>query len=117
MKSKREHRVPLSAGALAVLRDALAESDGSELVFPTLGGKVAGDATLGKLLRDLGINAVPHGLRSSFRDWAAETGAPREVAEAALAHKVGGVEGSYFRSDLYELRRELMGKWGAYLTS
>ena len=117
MKSKRGHRVPLSAGALAVLRDALAESDGSELVFATLGGKVAGDATLGKLLRDLGIDGTVHGMRSSFRDWCGETGQPREIAEAALAHKVGGVEGSYFRSDLFERRRELMQKWGAYLTS
>ena len=116
MKSRRPHRVPLSHAAMEVLQEAADEADGP-LCFPTLGGKVAGDATLGRLLRDLGIDGTVHGMRSSFRDWAAETGAPREVAEAALAHKVGGVEGSYFRSDLYELRRELMEKWGAYLTS
>ena len=72
--------------------------------------------TLIKLLRDLGVNAVPHGFRSSFRDWCGETGKPREVAEAALAHVVGGVEGAYFRSDLFERRRLLMGQWAAYLT-
>ena len=49
------------------------------------------------------------------RDWCAETGAPREVAEAALAHTVGGVEGAYFRSDLFERRRALMESWGAFL--
>lgn len=56
-----------------------------------------------------------HGLRSSFRDWAAETGVDRTVAEAALAHKVGGVEGAYFRSDLFERRRRVMQDWSAYL--
>ena len=116
MKSKREHRVPLSAGALAVLRDALAESDGSELVFPGARGRVLADARLGRLFRDLEIPSTVHGLRSSFRDWCAEENKPRELAEAALAHKVGGVEGAYFRSDLFEQRRLLMQEWGVYLT-
>ena len=89
MKSKRPHRVPLSDAAMAVLREAQDEAHGA-LLFPTLGGKVAGDATLGRLLRDLGIDGSVHGLRSSFRDWAAETGAPREVAEAALGAQVVG---------------------------
>ena len=57
-----------------------------------------------------------HGFRSSFRDWCAETGKPRELAEAALAHTVGGVEGAYFRSDPFERRRLLMDQWAAYLT-
>ena len=56
-----------------------------------------------------------HGMRSSFRDWAAETGQPREIAEAALAHTVGGVEGAYFRSDLFAKRRRLMDRWAGYL--
>ena len=54
-------------------------------------------------------------MRSSFRDWAAETGQPREIAEAALAHTVGGVEGAYFRSDLFAKRRRLMDDWAGYL--
>ena len=64
------------------------------------------------------IAAVPHGFRSSFRDWAAErTDHPREVIEAALAHVVQNkVEAAYARSDLFERRRRLMGDWSAYLT-
>ncbi|MDE2882576.1 MAG: hypothetical protein OXP70_12020 [Acidobacteriota bacterium] len=72
--------------------------------------------TLTKILRDNGLaaRATVHGFRSAFRDWCAETGAPREVAEAALAHTVGGVEGEYFRSDLFERRRALMESWGSF---
>ena len=73
--------------------------------------------TLTKVLRSTGLveRATVHALRSSFRDWCADTGKPREVAEAALAHAVGGVEGAYFRSDLFERRRRLMDAWAAYL--
>ena len=69
------------------------------------------------LVRDQGIAAVPHGFRSSFRDWAAErTNHPREVVEAALAHVVGNkVEAAYARSDLFARRRRLMDDWAAYL--
>ena len=116
MKSKREHRVPLSGRALEVLNEARALSDTSGLVFPSPMGKVLSDSPLSKLLRELDIAAVPHGFRSSFRDWAAEcTNAPRAVMEAALAHVVGGVEGAYARSDLFERRRKLMDDWAAYL--
>jgi len=55
------------------------------------------------------------GSRSSFRDWCAGTGKPRELAEAAFAHTVGGVKGAYFRSDLFERRRELMDAWAMYI--
>ena len=74
--------------------------------------------TLTKVLRDTGLaeRATVHGFRSSFRDWCADTGKAREVAEAALAHTVGGVEGAYFRSDLFERRRCLMDAWAAFLT-
>ena len=70
-----------------------------------------------KVLRDSGLadRATVHGFRSSFRDWCAETGKPRELAEAALAHVVAGVEGAYFRSDLFERRRQLMADWALYL--
>ena len=72
---------------------------------------------LSGLLRDLEIAAVPHGFRSSFRDWAAdETDHPQEVAEAGLAHKVRNqVEAAYRRTDLFERRRRLMDDWAAYL--
>ena len=110
-----EHRVPLSDAACAVLREARERSDGGALVFPSARGKMLSDNTLSKLFRENGIDSTVHGLRSSFRDWAAETGAPREVAEAALAHVVGGVEGAYFRSDLYKRRAKLMQEWADYL--
>ena len=76
------------------------------------------DSTLSKLLRELGIGAVPHGFRSSFRDWAAErTDVPREVCELALAHvNSDRVEAAYRRSDLFDRRRELMAEWADYLS-
>ncbi|MDE3262264.1 MAG: hypothetical protein OYL41_09815 [Acidobacteriota bacterium] len=68
------------------------------------------------MVRDLGIGAVPHGFRSSFRDWAAERDAPREVCELALAHvNRDRVEAAYRRSDLFERRRALMEPWAAFL--
>ena len=99
---------------------ARALSDGSTLIFPSpiRRGRTLSDMTLTKVLRDTGLagRATVHGFRSSFRDWCADTGKAREVAEAALAHTVGGVEGAYFRSDLFERRRRLMDAWAAYLT-
>ena len=76
------------------------------------------DMTLSKLIKELGIEAVPHGFRSSFRQWAAErTNIPREVAEFALAHVVGdSAERAYQRSDLFDKRRALMDAWAAYLS-
>ena len=70
------------------------------------------------MLRDTGLGerCVVHGFRSSFRDWCADTGKPREIAEAALAHTVQGVEGAYFRSDLFDRRRDLMDSWSRYVT-
>ena len=117
MKTNREHRVPLSSGALAVLRQARALSDESELVFPSVRGRRLSDATISKMVRELGIGAVPHGFRSSFRDWAAEcSDAPREVCELALAHvNSDRVEAAYRRTDLFERRRELMEEWSAFL--
>ena len=75
------------------------------------------DATLSKLLARLGIGATVHGLRSSFRDWAAEKSAEtRDVIEMALAHQVGSdVERAYARSTLFDRRRVLMSAWAAYL--
>ena len=116
MKASQEHRVPLSAKTVDLLRDAEEFADESGLVFPSPRGRPLSDSTLSKLLRVLGVQAVPHGFRSSFRDWCADTGQPREIAEAALAHTVRGVEGAYFRSDLFERRRGVMQAWADYIS-
>lgn len=118
MKAQREHRVPLSGHARNILREAQALADGSGWVFPSPTGKPLSNMTLSKLLKDLKIPAVPHGFRSSFRDWAQEcTNASRAVMEAALAHvNSDKVEAAYARSDLFERRRTLMDQWAAYLS-
>ena len=120
MKTGVEHRVPLSDAAIEVLDLVRPVRESSGLVFPSpsRSGRPLSDMTLTKVLRDTGLatRATVHGFRSSFRDWCADTGKPREVAEAALAHVVGGVEGAYFRSDLFDRRRRLMADWAAYLT-
>ncbi|MBA3324021.1 MAG: hypothetical protein H0T41_01635 [Rhodobacteraceae bacterium] len=102
--------------SLLVLAEKL--KDGHGLVFPeTFEGRPISDATLSKLLREIGIAAVPHGFRSSFRDWAGEqTNFPREVAEFALAHATRDkAEAAYARSDLLEKRRKMMEAWACYL--
>ncbi|MDE2863683.1 MAG: tyrosine-type recombinase/integrase [Gemmatimonadota bacterium] len=117
MKSRREHRVPLSARAVEVLAEAKAHARRSEWVFPSATGLMLTSMDFSGLLKTLRIGAVPHGFRSSFRDWAAErTDAPHSVMEAALAHAVRDkVEAAYARSDLFERRRVLMEQWAEYL--
>ena len=121
MKAAREHRVPLSAGALAILREMAQLRTNPKLdgfVFP--GGKVAqplSGAALLVLLRRVGRDDLTvHGFRSTFRDWCAEaTNYPREVAEAALAHTLRDrTEAAYQRGDLMEKRRRLMAEWAAF---
>ena len=102
MKTARPHRVPLAGRAVELLREAADVADGSGLVFPSPRGKALSDMAISKLVKEQGIAAVPHGFRSSFRDWCGDTGQPRELAEMALAHVVRGVEGAYARSDLFE---------------
>ena len=119
MKSGREHRVPLSDRALAVLDEArreLPHGDGGVL-FPSQSGGVQRNGTMSDLMRELEIDAVPHGFRSSFRDWAAEcTEASREVCELAQAHVNNDrTEAAYRRTDLFERRRTLMQQWADYL--
>ena len=111
-----EHRVPLIRRALEILEEAWALGGGGPLVFPSVHGNPVGSTAIAGLLRALKIAAVPHGFRSSFRDWAAEeTDHPREVVEAALAHVVKNkVEAAYRRTDLFE-RRRLMDGWVSYL--
>ena len=104
MKARREHRVPLSSASLAVLEKAHSLKDESELIFPSprKRGQPLSNMSLLKALRDTGFaeKVTVHGFRSSFRDWCAEKGKSRALANAALAHTVAGVEGAYFRSDL-----------------
>ena len=117
MKSGKEHRVPLSKEAVILLK-AMARQSVNEYVFPGVREqKPLSDASLSKALKSAGAGACTvHGFRSTFRDWATEVAhAPREVAEAALAHAVGDtVERSYARSDALERRRDLMQKWAGY---
>jgi len=117
MKAGKEHKVPLSAAAIAVLQElhAIRQSD---YVFPGAHpGKAIGHNAPLKLLNEITGTAVTvHGFRSSFRDWAAErTSFPREVAEAALAHAVPSqVEAAYKRTDFFDRRRRLMEAWSDY---
>ncbi len=119
MKNGRAHRVPLSKQAMNILDKARALSDGSGLVFPSQRGKVMDGVTLSKLLREHNVGTVPHGLRSSFRDWAAEhSDVPREIAEHALAHIEGSAsELAYRRTDYFEKRRALMQDWADYVVA
>jgi integrase len=116
MKAGREHRVPLSQAALAVIT-AMREIRQNDFVFfGAKEGQSIQPTTLRALLHDMGRDDLTiHGLRSTFRDWAAErTSHPREVIEMALAHTVSGaVEAAYMRSDLFDKRRMLMDRWGS----
>ena len=117
MKMKRDHRVPLCGRAVEILEEARALGHAGPLVFSPGGGQPLDLMRFRRLLKRCRIACVPHGFRSSFRDWAAEeTDHPREVIEAALAHVVQNkVEAAYARSDLFERRRQLMDDWAAYL--
>ncbi len=117
MKAGREHRVPLGERALDILDEARRLGGGSPIVFARGYGRELAEKQVRQMLEKLGIAAVPHGFRSSFRDWAAEeTNHPREVVEAALAHIVKNkVETAYTRSDLFERRRRLMADWAVYV--
>ena len=117
MKSGRTHRVPLSRQAMGVLRQARELSDSEGLVFRTPTGKALSDSGISKLCRENDLGCVPHGMRSSFRDWAAEcSDTPREIAEHCLAHVEGSAsELAYRRTDYYERRRGLMQDWADYV--
>ncbi|MCY4469452.1 MAG: site-specific integrase [Thiotrichales bacterium] len=119
MKMDRDHRVPLSPRAVEILTEARQYSDASGLVFPSARGKVMSDMTLSKMVKSLGIEAVPHGFRSSFRDWANErTNTPHAVMEAALAHVVRDkTVAAYSRSDHLDKRRSLIDGWARYITA
>ena len=118
MKMSRPHRVPLSiqASVLLTMRRP-ADAKPHDLLFPSQTGTVLSDNALSKRLRDAGIPSTVHGFRSSFRDWAASTGAPRDVAELSLAHAIGDkTEQAYLRTDLLDQRRTLMQAWADTLS-
>ena len=115
MKSGRQHRVPLSEAVLALLR-SIRRVEGGEVVFQSPRYGPLNDSALLGVCRRVGADCVPHGFRSTFRDWCAEhTNVSREVAEMALAHAVGNeVEAAYRRGDLFEKRRALMDEWATF---
>jgi integrase len=115
MKAGKDHRVPLSQPAVALLK-ALPRMAGTDLVFPAPRGGQLSDMTLTAVLRRMGVPAVPHGFRSTFRDWVSETtNFPREVAEMALAHAIGDkVEAAYRRDDLFPKRVLMMEAWANF---
>jgi integrase len=120
-KAKQEHRVPLQPQAIRLLQ-TLPKMAGSNIVFPSPTGKALSDMALSQLMRrmiksgELTVEAVPHGFRSTFRDWAAEqTAYPDEIRKAASGHTVGdAVKEAYQRTDLLEKRRQLMLEWAKF---
>lgn len=132
MKAGKEHRVPLPSEAVAIL-NGLPRSDETPYVFWAARGGMLSDMTLSAVMRRMHETsvakgesgwldqrskkpAVPHGLRSTFRDWTAERGIERDLAEISLAHSVGSeVERAYRRSDMLERRRALLADWAAFL--
>jgi integrase len=115
MKGGREHRVPLSDAAVRIL-NALPRFEGVDAVFPSPRGKQMSDMSLTAVMRRMGREEVPHGFRSTFRDWAAErTSYPGDMAELALSHAIGSkVEAAYRRGDQFEKRRRMMAEWAAF---
>ncbi|WP_332747541.1 tyrosine-type recombinase/integrase [Hydrogenophaga sp.] len=115
MKAGVEHRVPLSSQAVALLK-AVPKVEGSDVVFPGSKGQVLSDMTLSAVMRRMEVDAVPHGFRSTFRDWAAErTNFPSELAEMALAHTIENkVEAAYRRGDLLAKRAQMMQAWADF---
>ena len=119
MKSGRPHRVPLPDEIIRLL-ECLPRLEGTELIFPgRLAGKPLSDMAMTKVMRSLGVDAVPHGFRATFSSWcASSTAYPSEVREMALAHAIGdGTVAAYQRSDLFEKRRNLMADWAKFINT
>lgn len=122
-KARKEHRVPLQPQAIALLK-SLPVMAGSNIIFPSPRGKALSDMAFSQLMRgmrergELTVEAVPHGFRSTFRDWAAEqTAYPDEIRKAASGHTVGdAVKEAYQRTDLVDKRRALMNEWAYFLS-
>ncbi len=119
MKSGRPHRVPLSTPVIKLL-NSLPRLEEESLIFPgRIAGKPISDMTMTKVMRDMGVDAVPHGFRATFSSWcASSTAYPSEVREMALAHAIGNdTVAAYQRSDLFDKRRRLMVDWATYCTA
>ena len=114
MKAGREHRVPLSPRAMAILETLRLLS--ADCIFLGNLGNMLSSMAMAMLLRRMKATITVHGFRSSFRDWAAESTAfAHEVCEMALAHTIGNkAEAAYRRGDLFDKRRQLMNAWADY---
>ena len=121
MKSRKEHRVPLSDRVLEILEKARELKSNDDLIFPSRNtGRPYSDSTFSKLFRELEIPAVPHGMRSCFKNWTREElpNPDHVMVEIAMAHEVGTeVEKAYGTSDMFEKRRALMQEWADFLTA
>jgi integrase len=120
MKSGRQHVIPLSDAAMAILRARKAQElprHGGH-VFPSrLGNAGLGHSAIDGMLKRMRVDVTTHGFRASFRNWCAETGKPHDAAEFSLAHVKTGTEGAYFRTTMIEARRTLMQEWGEFCMS
>lgn len=118
MKAGKEHRVPLSDAAVKLI-SSLPRFDDNPLIFPAVRGGMMSDMTMLAVLKRMNIDAVVHGFRSTFRDWAAEyTNYPREVCEHALSHQLKDkAEAAYQRSDILEKRAGLMQDWADFINN
>lgn len=118
MKANKEHRVPLTESMMGILRQQPHLED-SDLVFASPRGKRLSDMAITQVMRRMELTAVPHGLRSTFRDWVAEkTSFPRDLAEKALAHTLtNAVEAAYQRGDALEKRRRMMDAWAKFVAT
>lgn len=115
-KTGKAHVVPLSREALQIL-EQVGQGGMDDVVFPGRKGQPLTDVSVSKELHLVAPTATVHGLRSSFRDWAADqTRHSREVVEQCLAHAIGTVEASYRRTDLLERRRAVMTDWERFLS-
>jgi integrase len=117
MKGGREHRIPLCATALALL-ETMPRFEGTDLIFQgRVNGKPLSDMSMTLQMRRMKVDAVPHGFRSTFVDWAAErTSYPLELREMALAHTLGDkTQAAYQRGDMFERRRALMNDWATFI--
>lgn len=122
MKAGKEHRIPLSPRAVAILKESqpLNTTGRNESpLFPAAKGGKLSSMAMSMLLRRMKVDVTVHGFRSGFRDWSAEcTGYAHEVCEMALAHVIGNkAEAAYRRGDLFEKRRRLMADWAGYCAS
>ena len=116
MKTALKHQVPLSPLALAILAEARKLGDDTGLIFPSRKARPISDGTLSNVLNKLDFDCVPHGFRSTFRDWCGDTGVSRELAEGCLAHVFGDpTQEAYKRSKWLEQRRPVMERWSAYV--